>query len=239
MYKFSGARGPPTASISPSTRTPQSSTSSKHREQPQQCYTIVSGHACFERSRSKHAGRQRAPRTARGHPTPMASLKSQKHHRRAKTVVIMHLLCKSREAPSRVHGACTGMHKSSSASCLRAPRLVSGTNCNEWTQSPRRRARFPTVLHTVVVSCTLAQTQGTSTAHMIKRLPSRLAECNSQCACVLHSAVCFAPPWTARRQREPSRRVCSEFRKSKRFDPLSLQHIPRRFRGTPVPQIRV
>ena len=180
MYKYSGARGPPTASISPSTRTPQSSTSSQHREQPQaqQCYSIVSGHACFERSRSKHAGRQRAPRTARGHPTPMASLKSQKHHRRAKTVVIMHLLCKSREAPSRVHGACTGMHKSSSASCLRAPRLVSGTNCNEWTQSPRRRARFPIVLHTVVVSCTLAQTQGSSTAHMIKRLPSRLAECN-------------------------------------------------------------
>ncbi len=77
------------------------------------------------------------------------------------------------------------------------------------------------------MSCTLAQTQGTSTAHMIKRLPSRLAECNSQCACVLHSAVCFAPPWTARRQREPSRRVCSEFRKSKRSDPLSLQHITR------------
>ena len=143
------------------TRTPQSSTSSQHREQPQaqQCYSIVSGHACFERSRSKHAGRQRVPRTARGHPTPMASLKSQKHHRRAKTVVIMHLLCKSREAPSRVHGACTDMHKSSSASCLRALRLVSGTNCNEWTQSPRRRARFPIVLQTVVVSCTLAQTQ--------------------------------------------------------------------------------
>ena len=110
------------------------------------------------------------------------------------TVVIMHLLCKSREAPSRVHGACTGMHKSSSASCLRAPRLVSGTNCNEWTQSPRRRARFPIVLHTVVVSCTLAQTQGSSTAHRIKRLPSRLAECNSPCACVLHSAIRFAPP---------------------------------------------
>ena len=165
MYKYSGARVPPTSSISPSTRTPQSSTSSQHpssraataessaiRDRIGTCVLrAFSLEACRPTTRPTHS-------TWTSHPNGVIEVaeapptcENGRDHASA--------VQESRRAPSRVRGACTGMHKSSSASCLRAPRLVSGTNCNEWTQSPRRRARFPIVLHTVVVSCTLAQTQ--------------------------------------------------------------------------------
>ena len=51
----------------------------------------------------------------------------------------------------------------------------------------------------------------------LKRFSSRLAECSSQSAWLVHSALRFGMPCHAEARREPSRSVCSVFRISKRF----------------------
>ena len=97
---------------------------------------------------------------------------------------------------------------------LNAGRLRTYTSKDRPGQRERRRAQPPTLPHAGRSASFEPHAEGMAAAQPLHRFRSRLAECSSQSALLLHSAAGIAQKCNAEAGREPSRRLSSFFRKS-------------------------
>ena len=85
------------------------------------------------------------------------------------------------------------------------------------TQRERQRARPPSLHRAAASRRQRRRAEGSAAAQPLLRSASRLGECNSQPARLVHSSLAFAVLCHAEALRGPSMHVCRFSRKSKRF----------------------